>query len=341
MRHDAGFISGKALLSPRVLILASRYDLTCDYVVSALHSLNVPFFRLNTEDLPLFELYLDPVAPLLRGISSELTFEICGEQLAAVYFRQPTFLREASLYGRSAEEQFQRAQWASFMRNLMVFDQCLWINHPALTYEAEHKAVQLRMAAEIGFDIPWTSISNSAGPVEWVADTSGWIAVKGLDTVLVRDGNKESFGYTNLLRPGQISRHELRSAPMILQEGLQQKVDLRVTVVGNLTWCASVKVSGQPITGDWRLAKTDAEFADTDLPLTIADRCISLVRRLGLNFGAIDLALTQDRYYFLEINPTGEWAWLQAGLGFPIAAAIAQLLASGRSNRVTVRNAHS
>jgi hypothetical protein len=71
-----------AVLSPRVLILASRYDLTCDYVISSLRAGGIPYFRLNTEDLTLFELTLDPITPLLRGISSQLTFEIRGEHLA-------------------------------------------------------------------------------------------------------------------------------------------------------------------------------------------------------------------------------------------------------------------
>ncbi|MGA2269953.1 MAG: RimK-like protein [Bryobacteraceae bacterium] len=322
-------MSSDSVLRPRVLVLASRYDLTCDYVVSALHSLHTACLRLNTEDLPHFELALDPVAPLLRGVSPEVTFEICNEHLAGVYFRQPTFLRDASLLGRPAEGQFCRAQWAAFVRSTMIFDRCVWINHPARTYSAEHKALQLKVAAQVGFDVPRTSIANSGTPVERVAGTSDCVAVKGLDTVLVREGNTESFGYTNLLSPEEIHSSELRSAPLILQEGLKSKLDLRVTVVGDVTWCASVTVHGEPIVGDWRLAKADAEFARTDLPTTIAARCVSLVRRLGLQFGAIDLALSQGRYYFLEVNPTGEWAWLQAALNLPIGERLAKVLASG------------
>jgi len=326
-------VTPKAVLQPRVLVLASRYDLTCDFVVSSLCSLGVSYLRLNTEDLPAFELHLDPARPLLRGVSSELTFEISGEELAGIYFRQPTFLREASLSGRPPEEQFRRAQWAAFMRSLMVFDHCLWINHPARTYVAEHKGVQLQIATQLGFDVPRTIISNSARPVEWVAGTNDCVAVKGLDTVLVREGTSETFGYSNLFRPEDVHKYELRSAPMILQQGLRDKLDLRVTVVGDSVWCSSVTVQGQPIIGDWRLANTEAEFAKVDLPLTVIERCISLLRRLGLQFGAIDIALSQGTYYFLEINPTGEWAWLQEALGFPIADALTQLLSCGSNER--------
>ena len=31
---------------------------------------------------------------------------------------------------------------------------------------------------------------------------------------------------------------------------------------------------------------------------------------LGLHYGRLDLLFTGEDYYFLEVNPNGEWAWL-------------------------------
>ncbi|MNC96757.1 hypothetical protein D3C83_142150 [compost metagenome] len=46
-----------------------------------------------------------------------------------------------------------------------------------------------------------------------------------------------------------------------------------------------------------------------------------------LNYGAIDLILTPEgRYVFLEINPVGEFFWLESYPGLPISAAIADVL---------------
>jgi D-alanine-D-alanine ligase-like ATP-grasp enzyme len=51
------------------------------------------------------------------------------------------------------------------------------------------------------------------------------------------------------------------------------------------------------------------------------------VRRLGLRFGGIDLLVDADgRHWFCELNPNGEWGWLQAA-GLPIADAVALELA--------------
>ncbi|MGW4639272.1 hypothetical protein ACWEN6_12125 [Sphaerisporangium sp. NPDC004334] len=42
--------------------------------------------------------------------------------------------------------------------------------------------------------------------------------------------------------------------------------------------------------------------------------------------------LTPDgRHAFLEINPNGQFLWIEAATGLPISAAIADLLANGSS----------
>jgi glutathione synthase/RimK-type ligase-like ATP-grasp enzyme len=57
---------------------------------------------------------------------------------------------------------------------------------------------------------------------------------------------------------------------------------------------------------------------------------MSLVRRLGLEFGAIDLLLTpQGDYVFLEINPNGQWLWLEQMTGVPLTKAMCDLLTRG------------
>ena len=62
------------------------------------------------------------------------------------------------------------------------------------------------------------------------------------------------------------------------------------------------------------------------LPREIERKCVSVVRNLGLVFGGVDLALVGDSYVFLEVNPTGEWAWLVDAAGLRIDKAICDCL---------------
>src|SRR5439155_14491583 len=66
------------------------------------------------------------------------------------------------------------------------------------------------------------------------------------------------------------------------------------------------------------------------LPAEVQARCVRLVRRLGLCYGAIDMVLTPDgRYVFLEINPNGQYLWIEQETGLPISDAICDLLMQG------------
>lgn len=318
-------VPATSAVRPQILILASRYDLSCDYVVSALRRSDLGYFRLNSEDLPSYSICLEPCHGRLSCSSSDLRVEIDTDQLTGVYFRRPTFLRETSQAGQQPQDQFHRAQWAAFVRNLMVLDAARWINHPTHTYEAEHKMLQLRIACEEGFDVPETYCLNSRDAIAG-RFTSPIVAVKGLDTVLVRTETTESFGYTNLLKTAELEEAELKDAPLVVQQSLMTKLDLRVTVVGDDWWCASATEEGAPIAGDWRLRKTNVAFSEFPLPESVGLRCVALTRRLGLHFAAIDLARSDNHYFFLEVNPTGEWAWLQEQVGFPIASKLVKLL---------------
>jgi hypothetical protein len=43
----------------------------------------------------------------------------------------------------------------------------------------------------------------------------------------------------------------------------------------------------------------------------------------NLRFSAIDLVLDPSGdYWFLELNPNGQWAWIEARTGLPISEAI-------------------
>jgi glutathione synthase/RimK-type ligase-like ATP-grasp enzyme len=69
-----------------------------------------------------------------------------------------------------------------------------------------------------------------------------------------------------------------------------------------------------------------------NLPDEISKKVINLVHRLGLNFGAIDIILTPDqRYVFLEVNPNGQWGWVEDLTGLPISDAIIDLLSGKKS----------
>ena len=311
------------IITPQILILASKFDLACDYVVSHLRRRNASYFRVNSEDFDQFSITAFPDEAKVMLSAGTLEVRLEHPHLKAIYFRRGVYPREVFTPQHSVNDQLTRTHGAAFMRSFMVFDDCRWVNHPAATYKAEQKAVQLATAKKLGFDVPRTVITNHAEGIKLAAQGDAVVAVKGMDTVLVRQGDVETFGYTSLLETASAENARLASTPLIAQQALTNKLDLRVTVVGHQAFCCAVKHGTQPIQGDWRLAKSDAKFQRYELPHDVALKCIQLTKTLGLVFGAIDLAVQDGNYYFLEINPTGEWAWLVDQSNLPIDEAIA------------------
>ncbi len=318
------------IITPQVLILTSRFDLSCDYVIAELRRLGTSYFRLNHEDLDHFAIIMTPDPPEVILRAADFTVKLSPNILKSVYYRLAVYPREPKTDKHSLQEQLRRAHGSMFMRSFMVFDSCLWINSPVAIYKAEHKAIQLQAARRLGFTIPDTAVTNDEKGVLQAANGSNAVAVKGLDTVLAWREGMETFGYTSIIDPSSVTKSELFSTPVIAQQPLKDKIDIRVTVVGQRVFAASITNKGEPIQGDWRLKKTDADVRSFTLPSETTERCLKLVKALGLEFGAIDLALQQGTYFFLEINPTGEWGWLM-NAELPIAKALAEVLSRERA----------
>ena len=210
---------------------------------------------------------------------------------------------------------------------------------------ARHKPLQLRIARQLGLAIPRTLVTNDPEKVRsFAADCPGGIICKMMTAFAVYDSDgNDHVVFTNALSDDDLANLEgLDLCPMTFQEKLSKAVELRVTVVGHKVFTAAIdsQVSDRA-THDWR--RDGVELLDSwqhhELPSEIESRVLALCTRLRLNYGAIDFILTPDgRYVFLEINPGGEFFWLEDTPGFPLGEALAEVLTEPAARRVEGRN---
>lgn len=312
-------------MTPEVLILSSLYDFSTDLACVQLNRMGVEYLRLNREHFQDYRITLDPQVPSMSIRMMERTYHI-GSRLKSVWFRQPVFLRNTPSEPLSASRQLERSQWTAFLRALSVFDQVAWMNFPAKTYLAESKPYQLYIASRCGFTVPATCASNDAFEIKRRFPDSA--IIKSLDTVLLHDGDDCLFTYTTLNQTSEISEEAARDAPFLVQELLNGKTDLRVTLVGDSIFAVRILADGQGIEGDWRVVPRDGlQYENMDLSAELCRQCYALARSLELSYAAIDLIETPEETYFIEVNPTGEWGWLN-GETRPMAATLAAWLAN-------------
>jgi glutathione synthase/RimK-type ligase-like ATP-grasp enzyme len=103
-----------------------------------------------------------------------------------------------------------------------------------------------------------------------------------------------------------------------------------LTIVGNKIFsCEIDSQASKESRHDWRRSSKifSVPHKIINLPFSLEKKCIRLVEELGLLFGAIDIIKTpEDQYIFLEVNPNGQWLWIEQLTGAKISTAIADLL---------------
>lgn len=311
-----------------ILILSNKWDLTVDLVVLELRRRNSLFVRLNTEDLPRWSVnaHFPTESTWLRSDDGD-TINI--SDITAVWNRRPGHIFDDLPPERRpsvATQKFVNNQWFVWLESIQLKEGVRWVNHPTANGLMENKLRQLKLATDLGFLIPDTLVTNDAAEVRsWLSHMDGQAICKVLYSPLIEEPDEDRFIFTNLIEsiPDDFSE-SLRIAPAIFQRALLSKVDYRVTVVGPRVF--STRIGLSEIVLDWRTAKAGVSFTSCDLPVDVRDRCQQYVARAGLGFGAIDLVESNGNFYFLEINPNGEWGWLERPHGTPISSALCDLL---------------
>lgn len=312
-----------------VLIVTASYDVAADYVLEALQQRGTPVFRLNTDHFP-----SRIKASFLPPNNIEFTAgdkAVSGISIKSVWYRRhvsPELPVELDAGVRDFCERETRAFLDGVLASLPVER---WMSFPQAIARAERKPYQLAIASQLGFNIPDTIMTNNPPSVVEMARRHQLIA-KAISSAYVSSPEGTQAIFTSAMRPEDLKELDgLAHAPVTFQELVDKVSDIRVTVVAGEVFAAEIlSQERQSSRIDWR-ATDDPHLPHRrhELSTEIADLCREIVNHLGLTFGAIDLALRADgTYVFFEINPNGEWVWLEDQLNFPISDRIAQWLDS-------------
>jgi MvdD family ATP-grasp ribosomal peptide maturase len=241
-----------------------------------------------------------------------------GAQLPVSLDRQ---LRHASIDEASAAAHGMLASLKAFR-----MDHLHHIRH------AENKQLQLQVAREVGLNIPRTLTTNDPRAARAFAKScEGGAVTKMLSSFAIYDEGKELVVFTNPVKPEDlVDLSGLSLCPATFQELLPKSLEIRVTVVGRGVMSASLDSQASARAAlDWRRdgLRMVQDWRYYQLPHDVEEKILRLMDHFSLNYGAIDIILTPDgRHVFLELNPSGEFFWLERTPGLPISEAIADLL---------------
>lgn len=204
---------------------------------------------------------------------------------------------------------------------------CLYVNHPHRIGDAEFKPSGLAAAAACGFRLPSTMVTSDPDAARTFIKVHGPVIYKPLSTPLYRID-----GVSCTVEVREVTADEIDDAVAGTAHLFQQRVDktsdVRVTVIGDQVFC--VRIDSDLL--DWRTDYSRLRYSVVQPPPGMYEALRAYLDHFWLVFGAFDFAVDrQGQWWFLECNPSGQWAWLEPETGLPMVAAMVDLLERKRA----------
>lgn len=316
-------------MKTQILIISNKDDITTDFVVRKLISYDVLFYRLNTEEISQSVFVsLDFESQRFTLFDSNLGKCFNLLDFKSVYFRRPELplYKDSELSGK--ERRFMQTEVAYTLEGIYsILESAYWISPVWAIRKAENKLYQLQLARKLGIHGPASIATNLPDSFNAFRSNHAECIIKPIRSGHIQDDVNPEVVYTNLLTKVPTDE-QIKICPNYLQEHIYKKYDVRVTVVGNKTYAVRIESQTTEVTKiDWRKGENILPHEVIDLPAHVHDQCIAITNALGLQFGAIDYVIDQNgNYVFLELNPNGQWAWIENITGLDISGAISDLL---------------
>ncbi|WP_449477764.1 ATP-grasp ribosomal peptide maturase [Streptomyces abikoensis] len=309
-----------------MLVCTQDEDATADLVIAELNQRRVPVIRFDpAQDFPASAVLSARTGP--GGWDGRLTVGQRAADLSAV---RALYHRRPSAYATEGREQATRFAAQENRRGLggvlSALPGCLYVSHPQAIARAEYKPAQLDTATRVGLMVPATLITND--PVAAKAFCAEQPTIyKPLHAGAYEVDGEPAGIWAAPVGPDEIDGAVGHSAHLF-QAHVPKVADVRAVVVGDRVF--SARITAPPGVVDWRAEYQSLAYEPVTCPDGIQQALVQFLADFGLQFGAFDFAVTaDDGWWFLECNPNGQWAWLEAAAGLPITHAIANLLTDG------------
>lgn len=235
--------------------------------------------------------------------------------------------------GNELEANFAANESRSALDAVFANLNCSWINREqTIRFLESNKLYQQREAQRCGLSIPKTVIGNDPNRVIEFASKSQDLLLKTF-TYTKLDDQGRHFIYSELFTADQLMSGEnsIKECPVFAQEYVEKLYEYRVMAIGDRVLSCRIDSQASNATKvDWRHYDfKNVEHIQVNLPADTQRKLLCFMKRVGLKYGAIDLIETPGNdFVFLEVNPSGQWGWIEYYAGLPIPGAVAEMLAT-------------
>lgn len=300
------------------LFITNRDDISIEYLISKFRNINSNYLRINSEDINKINFEINPNGSYICRISNDI-FEL--DSVKTIFFRRIPSKFEN--FENNADAPYLNNERKHFLEGVFLsLSQAKWINPMFATQIAERKILQLRLAKQFGLIVPKTIITNNPIKADEFLKNNKSSIIKPISNGLQVLTDETYSIYTSVIESTFFEKYRKENifdTPVFLQERIQNKFDIRVTIIGNNIFSVAInKLDKNEV--DWRKPEIEKEYRVIQLPKSLENKLLKYHKHLNLVYSAIDLIQTDNNeFVFLEINPVGEWVWLEKELGLNIS----------------------
>ncbi|MCF6434116.1 MvdC/MvdD family ATP grasp protein [Pseudoalteromonas sp. MMG022] len=315
-----------------ILILSQLIEPNTSEIIDILNFYNKPWFRLNGEDIPTnihFEYDLNNGSKIedVSGVNSISVVEL--DKVTSVWARRRGAITPSSQLPEN-QQRFIVDECLTLYKGLESLTEAQWMNNPWSDDKANNPIVQLSTAKKVGLTIPSTTITQSKTNADkFYSACNGDVITKRIMKAPI-----SHYGFAMVFTSAITDEHtqdftHLALCSTLLQARVDRLLELRITVVGNTLFSAATEVD---LHHQYKVDIRESDLQKINyfpyqLPEDIQQKILNFMAELGLVFGAIDMILTRkNEYVFIELNPIGQWGWVESATGLKITEAVAHWL---------------
>jgi len=207
------------------------------------------------------------------------------------------------------------------------------VNRPQNHHYANNKIDQIRFASKFSSEIkiPDTIVTNDPERVKEFYDFhKGNICFKLHKGALIGTKNGGKFVYTNKVKKENLKNLDLVSNhPCFFQEYIDK--DFEIRIISTDKDSEGIAIHSQ----EAEISKIDYRRYDfknvpynyIELSDKVKNFCSAMLKNYGLHFGVFDFIKSKKgEDIFLEMNPNGQWLWLELKSGHNLTKLVAENL---------------
>lgn len=303
-----------------ILILSKEIDQSTDEVISWLLSQGKDVLRMNNEDdLSKLDVYLgqDLSRVLVNG------FDISS--FDAVW------VRKGQLPSFPILDSIQQSEFSILKEYVLSFVESQNCTVGSILGELGHnKVLDLHLARSIGLMIPETYVTTSKRELVSILNAKKRIIIKPLKDCYRIEGDENVLSLDIfVLEKEMLDSIEDVFFPTLIQEYLLSKFEVRVFAFKDRIFSTAIFVdSGRRTSVSGKVVDRSKlnRMVSIKLPVQVLDKIRKMLNLKGLSSASVDLIYSQGHYFFLEINPVGQFDWISKSCNFYIEKYISENL---------------